>query len=119
MKYQIIVWEPSQISKTTIGINGCPMNNVMYHIRKQFPEKNETINFLMAKDPEFRAICEDYDDCARACRYWAQSKDLEAETRVNEYRTLIKELENEIVEALVAVNSRRLDSNGVRGRAEG
>jgi len=95
------------------------MNNEMYHIRKRFPEKSEIITLLVAEDPEFRAICEDYDDCVHACRYWAQSKEPEAEIRVNEYRTLIQELENEIVEALVAVNSRRLDSNGVRGRAEG
>lgn len=79
---------------------GCPMNNEMYPIRKRFPEESETIALLMAEDPEFRAICEDYDDCFHAWQYWAQSKEPEAETRVNEYRTLIKELENEIVEAL-------------------
>jgi len=82
----------------------------MCHIQKRFPEKSETIAHFMEKDPEFRAICEDYDDCVHAWQYWAQSKEPQAETRVDEYRTLIKELENEIVEAL--------DSNGVRGRAE-
>ena len=97
---------------------GCPMNKEMDHIRKRFPEKSETIALLMAENPEFRAICEDYDDCFHAWQYWTQSKEPEAESRVNEYRTLIKELENEIVEALLAVNSRRLDQKGVRGRAE-
>ena len=86
------------------------MNTQMDHIRRRFPEKSETLALLMAEDPEFRAICEDYDDCVHACRYWAQSKDPDAEIRVKEYRTLIKELENEIIEAL--------DSNGARGRAE-
>ena len=87
------------------------MKNEMYHIRKRFPGKSETIALLMAENPEFRSICEDYDECFQAWRHWAQSKEPEAEIRVSEYRTLIKELENEIVEAL--------DSNGVRRRAEG
>ena len=82
------------------------MNSEMYHIRKRFPEKSETIDIFMAENPEFRTICEDYDDCFHAWQYWAHSKEPEAETRVNEYRTLIKKLENEILEAL--------NSNGVR-----
>ena len=86
------------------------MNNEMYHIRKRFPEMSETIDILVAEDPEFRAICEDYDDCVNALRYWIGCKEPEAEIRVNEYRTLINELENEIVGAL--------NSNGVRGQAE-
>ena len=120
IEYQIIIWQT--IAGTIshyLEYVGCPMNNEMYHIRKRSPEKSKTIDLLMAEDPEFRAICEDYDDCFHAWQYWVQSTKPEAETRVNEYRTLIKELENEIVEALVAVNSRQLDSNGVRGRAEG
>lgn len=76
------------------------MNDMMYHIRKRFPEKSETIDFLMVEDPEFRTMCEDYDDCVNACRYWSHSKEPDAETRINEYRTLIQELENEILEAL-------------------
>jgi len=76
------------------------MNDKMYHIRKRFPDKSEIIDIFMAEDPEFCAICEDYDDCFHAWQYWVQSEEPEAESRVNEYRTLIKELENEILEAL-------------------
>ena len=54
----------------------------------------------MAENPEFRAICEDYGDCVHALQFWGQSTAPEAETRVNEYRTLVEELEKEIVEAL-------------------
>jgi len=101
IKYQIIIWQAiADIISHYLEYIGCPMNNEMDHIRKRFPEKSETIAFLMAEDPEFCAICEDYDACFHAWRYWAQSKEPEAETRVNEYRTLIKELENEILEAL-------------------
>jgi len=76
------------------------MGDKMYYIQKRFPDKREAIALLMVEDPEFRTICEDYDDCVNACRYWDRSKTPEAETRGDEYRTLIKELEMEIIEAI-------------------
>jgi hypothetical protein len=63
----------------------------------------------MAKDPEFLTLCEDHDACVDALRYWANSKEPEAETRVNEYRDLIQELEKEVTEALETMKPRRLD----------
>jgi len=54
----------------------------------------------MAEDPEFLALCEDCDACANALRYWTQSKEPEAKTRVNEYRALVRDLEEEIAQAL-------------------
>jgi hypothetical protein len=54
----------------------------------------------MAEDPEFSTLCEDYDACVKALRYWTESKVPEAEARVNEYRTIIKELEEEITQML-------------------
>ena len=82
----------------------------MYSYSKAISGKERiSLSLLMAEDPEFRAICEDYDDCVHAWQYWAKSKEPEAETRVNEYRTLIKELENEITQALTAVESQHQD----------
>lgn len=63
----------------------------------------------MAEDPEFLTLCEDYDACVEALRYWTQSKEPEAKTRVNEYRGLVRELQEEITQALVALKLRRLD----------
>jgi hypothetical protein len=63
------------------------------------PTKNIAY-LLMAEDPEFPALCEDYDACVNALRYWTQSQAPEAEIRVNEYRTLIEELEEEIISLL-------------------
>ena len=63
----------------------------------------------MAKDPEFLTLCEDYDVCVDALRYWAKSEKSEAETRVNEYHTLVRELQEEIAQALKALEPRRLD----------
>lgn len=79
------------------------MNEKAHHIRERFPDKSHIIDLLMAEDSEFLTLCEDYDDCVYALQFWANSKAPEAETRVNEYRTLIEELEEEITQVLVAV----------------
>jgi len=60
----------------------------------------------MAKDPEFLTLCEDYDACVDALRYWAKSEAPEAETRVKEYTILVRELKEEITQALVALEPR-------------
>ena len=79
------------------------------HIRERFPDKNHSIDLLMAEDPEFPDLCEDYDACVNALRYWAKSKEPEANTRVDEYHTLVRELEKEITQALEALEPGRLD----------
>ena len=58
----------------------------------------------MAKNPDFRDICEDYGDCINALQFWRQSSAPQAETRVIEYQTLVDELEKEIFEALAAAD---------------
>ena len=63
----------------------------------------------MAEDPEFRDICEEYDLCVNALQHWTNSKEPDAEIRVKEYRALVRELEEEVVEALTAPKPRRLD----------
>ncbi len=73
------------------------------HIRERFPEKKHRIDRLMANDPEFLALCEDYDTCVKALEYWANSKEPEAEERVNEYRNIADGLEEEVAEALRAL----------------
>jgi len=63
----------------------------------------------MAEDPEFLTLCEDHDACVDALQYWAESETSEAEARVNEYRTLVRELRQEIAQALAALEPRWLD----------
>ena len=77
------------------------------HIRERFPDKKHTIDLLMTKDPEFFDLCEDYDACVDALRYWAKSEKPEAETRVNEYHALVRELEEEITQVLVALEPKQ------------
>jgi hypothetical protein len=85
------------------------VNDKASHIKERFPDKKHSIDRLMAKDPEFFALCEDYDTCVNALQYWANSKDPEAEIRVNEYRVIARELEEEVVEALIALKPLQLD----------
>jgi hypothetical protein len=85
------------------------MNDKPRHILEQFPEKSHVIAHLIEEDPEFLTMCEDYDTCVNALRYWEQSKKPEAKTRVDEYRSLVRELEEEISQALVALKPRWLD----------
>ena len=80
-----------------------------HHIRERFSDKKHTIDLLMAEDPEFLDLCEDHDACVNALRYWAKSEEPEAETRVHEYHTLVRELQEEIARALAALEPRRLD----------
>ncbi len=85
------------------------MNDKVRHIRERFSDKKHSLDLLMAEDPEFLALCEDYDACVDALRYWAKSRVPEANARVNEYRTLVRELEEEVIQFLVALEPRRSD----------
>ena len=85
------------------------MNEKPQHVLRKFGEKSEIIAHLMEEDGEFHALCEDYDACVDALRYWAKSKEPEAETRLNEYRNLVRELEDEIGEVLAASEPGGLD----------
>ncbi len=85
------------------------MNDKAYYIRERFPDRSDTISLLASKDPEFRAVCEDYDVCINALRYWNQSETPEADSRVDEYRNLIRELEGEIMQALAVMKPRKMD----------
>ena len=80
------------------------MNDKAHHIRERFLDKKHSLDLLMAEDPEFFALCEDYDVCVDALRYWAESKEPEAQTRVNEYRALVQDLEEEVTQALSRIN---------------
>jgi hypothetical protein len=79
------------------------VNDKTPYIRERLPDKKHSIDLLAAEDPEFLSLCEDYDACVNALRYWVESKAPEAEIRVNEYRVIARELEEEVVEALIGL----------------
>jgi hypothetical protein len=59
------------------------------------------IRRLHARDPEFRSVCDDYDEVQRALEHW-QAADPPLPERVAEYRRLLEELE---AEALAMLNA--------------
>jgi hypothetical protein len=65
----------------------------------QFPDFELDIRRLAARDPDFAAICEDYDEAARALRNW-EAAGPNYEARAGEYRDMVGELEGEIFRAL-------------------
>ena len=85
------------------------MNDKLRHIRERLKDKSHIMDLLMAEDPEFLTLCEDFDACVKALRYWTESKAPEAEVRVNEYSTLVRELQEEITQAIIALEQQRLD----------
>ena len=83
------------------------MNIKSHHIQERFPDKKHSIELLMVEDSEFLAMCEDYDACVNALRYWSESKEPEARARVREYRVLVQELQKEIAQVLEALDTKR------------
>jgi hypothetical protein len=64
-------------------------------IIRRFSEHEFEVNRRYARDPEFRAICEDYAVATRALEYWEKDH-----AKAEDYRQLIRELEDEILEHL-------------------
>jgi hypothetical protein len=84
------------------------MYDKAYEIQERFPDESDTIALLALTDPDFRAICEDYDVCIDTLQYWDQSDMPEADIRVNEYRNIVRELEAEMMQALAVMKPRRM-----------
>lgn len=68
---------------------------------RRFPHHASTIRQLKARDPDFRSICDDYDDARRALKHW-EAAGQAAPERVAEYRESLKELEEEVLAILKA-----------------
>jgi len=82
------------------------MNNKSLHIHERFPEEFNAINRLMAENTNFLALCEDYEICINALRYWANSLESKAKTRFEEYETLARQLEEEIKQAFPEISTK-------------
>ena len=85
------------------------MTDEARYIRETFPDKKDTIDILVTEDSEFLTLCEDHDACVDAWWYWVKSEEPEAQTRVNEYRAVVRELQAEIAQALILLKYPRPD----------
>jgi outer membrane protein assembly factor BamD (BamD/ComL family) len=67
----------------------------------RLPTHEFAIRRLYVRDPEFRAVCDDYGEVQRALEHW-RATDQAAPGRVAEYRQMLEELE---AEALAFLNA--------------
>jgi len=67
------------------------------HILERLQELRTETELRMLRDPEFRALCDDYGAAVSALEYWQRSSLPEATQRIGEYRALTADLEKEIL----------------------
>lgn len=85
------------------------MNDNTLHVLNRFAGEKAHLVLLMTQDSEFYSLCQDYEACVKALQYWSASNAPEAGTRLDEYRTLVSELEDEISNALKSSQSGPLE----------
>jgi hypothetical protein len=77
------------------------MSDEIRTLARRFPQHASKIRRLRARDPDFRSVCNDYDDAWRALKGWEAAGQAAAE-RVAEYREILEELEAEALAILEA-----------------
>ena len=73
---------------------------VLDTVCRRFTTQEEAIRRRYGADQEFRAICEEYVLARRALAHW-KTVDPPCQQREQEYWRLVRELEDEILAALV------------------
>jgi hypothetical protein len=69
-------------------------------VMERFPEKREALKRLFEASQSFQLLCDEYEVCLTALRYWRESSLPEAPSFRNEFSSLLSELEEEILEHL-------------------
>jgi hypothetical protein len=72
------------------------MSDVLRNVLNVFPDADELIHRLYAKDDDFKLLCRDYADALEAIQTWRQSVNTEAPKCVLEYQSLGGELQKDI-----------------------
>jgi hypothetical protein len=78
------------------------MSDEVEALARRFPQHASTIRRLQARNPDFRSICDDYDDAQRALKHW-EAAGQAAPERVAEYRQILTELEAEALAILESI----------------
>ena len=72
----------------------------VFLLMKRFPDCKDALLQMYRTSKSFRSICENYQECLEAVRYWSQSEHETAVDRHREYQSLLHELEQDILESL-------------------
>ena len=72
----------------------------IFAIIQLLPDREKSIKRLYKESELFRDLCEDYKKCAEALKHWNASNLKEAADRREEYATLLRELEADILQGI-------------------
>ena len=75
-----------------------------FAVMDDFPSHREIIKHLFKTNKTFHILCFDYQQCAKALRYWSNSDLPKASQRRGEYEELLSELKSEILLTLNNLN---------------
>ena len=78
----------------------------LFSVIKHFPERKDIVKRLFKESENFKAVCEDYQECAKALHHWDRSDSEEASLRKSEYSALLQELEAEILQYSIPMAQR-------------
>ncbi len=72
----------------------------LFLVMKKIPDRKDALRQMYRASKSFQSICQNYQKCSEALRYWAESEDENAPDREIEYSALLQELELEITKSL-------------------
>lgn len=76
---------------------------MLKHFEKHFPQWQEQMERLSTEDPDFRALCGEYEETAKTLAFWVWLSRLPArqiDRQKHESKELLRELETEILMTL-------------------
>ena len=69
-------------------------------VAERFPEKKDALAKLFESNQSFQSLCDEYEACMVALRYWRESSLPDAREFLREFSSLLGDLEEEILEHL-------------------
>ncbi len=76
----------------------------IFAVIKVFPDHEKSIKRLYKESELFQDLCESYQKCVEALKHWNASNLDEAPARREEYGTLLKEIEADILQEINEFN---------------
>jgi hypothetical protein len=72
---------------------------MLKHLKKRLPECGERMEWLFKANPDFRALCVDYEEAAKTLAFWQLLSKLptkQIDRQISDHKELLQELETEI-----------------------
>jgi hypothetical protein len=74
------------------------------HVAERFPDRGATVRRLYLSNELFRAVCEDFALSLASLQCFEARPDAPVRPEIDDYRTLLRELEDELNEYLIAAD---------------